>query len=132
LQAHTVKHVEPCLIFAVLWLQFLATRFDKVIKMIQEPLLTVAEAANLLGVGKSTIRLWAINGKLRAVRVAGRMIRVPQSEIERLMSGFVEEEIAPTAAIQSPDEVQDGDIYTRIGKLIVDALEQRQVLGAMR
>jgi excisionase family DNA binding protein len=50
--------------------------------------LTVAQAATRLNVAKSTVRAWIAQRRLGHVRL-GRAIRVPSSEIARLMEeGF--------------------------------------------
>lgn len=45
---------------------------------------TVPEAAQILGVGKQTIRDKINSGELRADRVFGRMIRIRIDELERV------------------------------------------------
>jgi len=44
----------------------------------------VKEAAQILGVSRSTIRNWIRSGDVRANRVGGATLLVPKSEIERL------------------------------------------------
>jgi excisionase family DNA binding protein len=47
-------------------------------------MLTVADAANRLGIKEGTLRLWLAQRKLGHVKL-GRAVRVPESEVERLI-----------------------------------------------
>lgn len=42
------------------------------------------EVALLLDISPSTVYLWIEIGKLEAIRLAGRTLRVPREEIERI------------------------------------------------
>jgi excisionase family DNA binding protein len=46
-------------------------------------LLTIAEAADLLRVDRSTIRRWIASGRLNADRYGARSIRIPRTELLR-------------------------------------------------
>jgi molybdopterin-binding protein len=50
------------------------------------PLLTVRAAAERLGVGYSTVKLWIYEGKLRTTQTPGGHHRVSEAEIERLLA----------------------------------------------
>jgi excisionase family DNA binding protein len=52
----------------------------------QAQLLTVREAALHLNLRESTVRAWVLRRRLAYVRVGRRAIRVPRSEIERIIS----------------------------------------------
>jgi len=54
-------------------------------KMSDTRMLTLAQAARLLGLKPVTLRAWASRRKL-AIHRLGRAIRVPASEIERLLN----------------------------------------------
>jgi excisionase family DNA binding protein len=43
-----------------------------------------AEAADLIGVSRSTMYALIASGAVRSVRIDGRMIRIPLTELERL------------------------------------------------
>lgn len=49
-------------------------------------LLTVRAAAERLGVGYSTLKRWVLTGRVRTMRTEGGHHRVPDTEIERLLS----------------------------------------------
>jgi excisionase family DNA binding protein len=49
-------------------------------------LLRVEEAAELLAVKPSTIRAWLLGRKIGRVRVGERAVRVPLSEVDRLVA----------------------------------------------
>lgn len=53
-------------------------------------LLQVPEAARRLGLKTSTLRAWILAQKITYVRVGSRAIRIPVSEVEKVISaGFV-------------------------------------------
>lgn len=51
-----------------------------------QQLLRISEAAEQLAVKESTIRAWLLARRISKVRVGRRAIRVPASEVERLIS----------------------------------------------
>ena len=57
-----------------------------VVHMHQTPL-TTAQAARLLGVDPATVRRWATEGKITAVRTLGGHRRFTPEEIERVKAG---------------------------------------------
>jgi excisionase family DNA binding protein len=50
------------------------------------PLLTVAQTAALLAVKESTIRAWLLARRLSRVRVGRRAVRIPATEVERIIA----------------------------------------------
>jgi len=50
-----------------------------------EKLLHVTEVAEQLGLRASTIRAWLLHRRIRAVRVGRRAIRVPASEVQKII-----------------------------------------------
>jgi len=50
-----------------------------------ERLLTVAEAARLLGLKPSTLYQWAFERRIATVKLMGRALRFRESEIEKLV-----------------------------------------------
>lgn len=51
----------------------------------QEKLHTIPKAAKMLGVCRQTLYDWRDAGNIKTVRVGNGWIRVPHSEIERIM-----------------------------------------------
>jgi excisionase family DNA binding protein len=49
-------------------------------------LLTVPQAADALAVRESTVRAWLLARRLTRVRVGRRAVRIPASEIERIIA----------------------------------------------
>ena len=82
-----------------------------------EKLLRVSEAAEKLGVGKSTIRLWIRQGRIRAVKI-GKLWRIPQSEIERLARGGpTRDRAAIYARVSSRKQKKEGNLERQIERL---------------
>jgi len=52
----------------------------------EERLLSIKEAASLLSVNRATVAKWIREGKIIAVRVTGRTIRLRASDIQQIMS----------------------------------------------
>lgn len=53
-------------------------------------LLTIPEAAARLALKESTVRAWLLARRLSKVRVGRRAVRVPASEIDRIIAeGFI-------------------------------------------
>lgn len=55
--------------------------------MKKDKLLTVADASGRLDVTMQTIRNWYRAGHIRIVRYPSQRIRVPESEVERILAG---------------------------------------------
>ena len=51
-----------------------------------EQLYTVKEVANILAISVYTIRAWIQRKKIKVVRM-GKSVRIPQSELERIIKG---------------------------------------------
>lgn len=55
-----------------------------------ERLLAVPEVSEKLGIKPSTVRAWILRRRLAFVRVGTRAVRIPASEVERIISsGYV-------------------------------------------
>lgn len=52
----------------------------------EQQLLTAAEVAERLSLKESTIRAWLLARRLSRVRVGRRAVRIPASEVERIIS----------------------------------------------
>jgi excisionase family DNA binding protein len=62
--------------------------------VIASPLLSVFDAAELLGVSPDTVRRWIASGELPAFR-HGRILRVPEAEFARFIAGHTSTPKAP-------------------------------------
>ena len=49
-------------------------------------LLRVSQFAECGNIRESTVRAWLLRGKISFVRLGGRAIRIPRSELDRLVS----------------------------------------------
>lgn len=54
--------------------------------MLKEELLTVPEFSEALKVKECTVRKWLLLRKIRSFRVSGKAVRIPASELARLLS----------------------------------------------
>jgi excisionase family DNA binding protein len=52
---------------------------------VTQGMLTVHEVAQALAVKESTIRAWLLRRKLSCCRLSSRCVRIPRSEVERLV-----------------------------------------------
>lgn len=48
------------------------------------PNLTIAEAAEAVGVSQKTVRRWIASGDLPAYRLGGKLVRIHQDDLEKL------------------------------------------------
>ena len=48
-------------------------------------LLTLREAAKMLKVSRKTLYKWQYSGKLRTLKIAGSLVRIPRSDIDALI-----------------------------------------------
>jgi excisionase family DNA binding protein len=51
----------------------------------QEKLLSGAQVAELLGLKPVTIRQWIAKRKITAIKIGDRAVRIPESEVQRLI-----------------------------------------------
>ena len=52
-------------------------------------LLTVPDFAERLAIKESTVRAWILRRRICFIRVNGRAVRIPESEIERIISAGI-------------------------------------------
>ena len=52
-------------------------------------LITIQEAALRCGVHKNTLRNWILEGKLKAVRIGARIVRIDPTELDALTTPYV-------------------------------------------
>ena len=73
-----------------------------------EKLLTLRQTAEILNVSTRTLLRWIENGKIRAVRLPSGRIRIPQTEIERILRGAKEARRAAIyARVSGADQRED-------------------------
>lgn len=84
-------------------------------------LLTVDEAARSLSVSQPTIRRWVKSGRLHAIRVGPRRLRVRRRDVDR-MNGLGE-------APESGHELESDEDLLEIGRQIKGYLEQEDTAG---
>jgi len=67
--------------------------------------LTLAKAAEILGVTTQTLRNWDNTGKIKTIRTPGNQRRVPESEIGRILGTISDEPLRSTssAVVAEPD-----------------------------
>lgn len=53
---------------------------------IMETLYTVKQFAEMLNMAEITIRQWMGNGKLNFVRIGSKSVRIPHSELNRILN----------------------------------------------
>ena len=63
-------------------------------KTMETGLYTVREAARLLTLKESTIYRWIFDRKIQPRKIGTRAVRIPQSEIERILNGEKIEKVA--------------------------------------
>lgn len=91
-------------------------------------LIGLSEAAELLGVGTSTLRFWDTSGKLPALRTAGGHRRYRLSDIERLQGQDPEAANTSVTAVycrvSSHDQKKSGDLERQKGRVLQHCVEQ--------
>jgi excisionase family DNA binding protein len=56
----------------------------------EETLLTAAEFARRMSIKEATVRSWLLRGKLSKVKVGTHLVRIPSTEVDRVIrDGFV-------------------------------------------
>ncbi len=80
-------------------------------------LLRVSEAAKILNVSPSTLRMWLREGKIRGIKIGSRW-KIPQSEIMRLISGkFGEIKVAIYARVATKKQQREGLLDLQVERL---------------
>lgn len=93
-----------------------------------EEFLTTREAAARLGVGPSTVKRWADQGILEAVRTVGRHRRYRRSEVERISSKGRDTAAPPRTAIPIQGRSEDPEEWMRV---LLAAEDQHEVASRL-
>ena len=59
-------------------------------QLLDERLLSPAQVAEFLSISRWTVYSWLSDGRIRSVKI-GRLVRIPESEVERIVRGEVAE-----------------------------------------
>jgi excisionase family DNA binding protein len=57
----------------------------QMVQAVENGMLRVDEAARELGIKESTVRAWILRRKVSCVRLSARCVRIPRSEVRRLI-----------------------------------------------
>lgn len=92
-------------------------------KRMPEKLVSIKKAAELMGVGKSTLRLWDDTGKFPALRTPGGFRRYRMSDIQKFQGVQNEENHRPDTAavylrVSSHDQKKKGDLERQKGRVL--------------
>ena len=93
-----------------------------------ETLITISDAAKQLGLTKKTLQDWDRNGKLVALRTAGKHRRYRQSDITKLQGLEPEEpnqnHVCVYCRVSSQDQKQKGDLDRQKARLLEYCVEK--------
>ncbi|MBU0554314.1 IS607 family transposase [Myxococcota bacterium] len=96
-------------------------------------LIGLSEAAELLGVGISTLRFWDTSGKLPALRTAGGHRRYRLSDIERLQGQKPQAANQAVTAVycrvSSHEQKKSGDLDRQKGRVLQRCVERNYKVG---
>jgi excisionase family DNA binding protein len=59
-------------------------------------MLSVREAAEILGLRESTVRAWLLRRKIACVKLSARCVRIPREEVDRL----IRDNLIPARAVR--------------------------------
>jgi excisionase family DNA binding protein len=80
----------------------------------QDPLLSVADVAQLLSVTEPTVREWIKDGKLRANRAGARFWRIRQSEVDRMLGEQASHQPSPKSGLRPAAGEQARDLLSSL------------------
>lgn len=58
-----------------------------------DQLLTIKEACGRLRVGDDTLLKWRRQGRIKTVKMSGKFVRIPLSEVERIIAQMTDETV---------------------------------------
>ena len=96
-----------------------------------KPVLTIKEAAEILGVSDETLRVWERDGKIKPSYTDGGHRRYQRIDIEKLAGTYIEPEkesstnkVALYCRVSSHEQKQKGDLDRQVGRLTTEALKR--------
>ena len=96
-----------------------------------KPVLTIKEAAEILGVSDETLRVWERDGKIKPSYTDGGHRRYQRIDIEKLAGIYVEPEkenstnkVALYCRVSSHEQKQKGDLDRQVGRLTTEAVKR--------
>jgi excisionase family DNA binding protein len=96
-----------------------------------DELLTVSEVADLLKVNQQTVRNWIDAGKLPAVRVGSRRVRVARPALDAfVLRGATDSTSALADGVAALDPARRAEIAEALEKVSVAVSELAAVIGA--
>jgi len=83
-----------------------------------EKLYRTSEVAKILNISVSGVKKWIREGRIRAIRV-GRFWMIPESEIQRILSGVGQREVRAViyARVSSHKQKEDGNLDRQVERL---------------
>lgn len=97
-----------------------------------KPILTISEAAEILGVSDETLRLWERDGKLSPSYTEGGHRRYQRIDIEKLAGIYVEpikekatNRVAIYCRVSSHEQKAKGDLERQVGRMTSEALKRK-------
>lgn len=94
-------------------------------------ILTIGDAAEILGVTDETLRAWERDGKLKPSYTEGGHRRYQRIDIEKLAGTYVEppkiqstNKVALYCRVSSHEQKQKGDLERQVGRMTTEALKR--------
>ena len=99
-------------------------------------ILTISDAAEMLGVSDETLREWERNGKVKPSYTEGGHRRYQRVDIEKLAGTYIEpltskstNKVALYCRVSSNEQKQKGDLERQIGRVTTEALKRGYQIG---
>ena len=103
-----------------------------------KPILTIGDAAEILGVSDETLRLWERDGKVSPSYTEGGHRRYQRIDIEKLAGTYVEpskekttNRVAIYCRVSSHEQKAKGDLERQVGRMTSEALKRKYSIVAV-
>jgi putative resolvase len=103
-----------------------------------KPILTIGDAAAILGVSDETLRLWERDGKVSPSYTEGGHRRYQRSDIEKLAGTYVDpskenttNRVAIYCRVSSHEQKAKGDLERQVGRMTTEALKRKYNIVAV-